>query len=50
MGSQIEKTELVETEVKARVEEGCEVLGALRSVRSYRTLKYIEYGSKIRIL
>jgi hypothetical protein len=38
LGSHVEKTELVETEVKARVKEGCKVLGALKSVMSCRTL------------
>ena len=38
LGSQVEKTELVETEVKSRVKEGCKVLGALKSVMSCRTL------------
>ena len=32
LGSQVEKIELVETEVKSRVKEGCKVLGALKSV------------------
>ena len=38
LGSQVEKMELVETEVKSRVKEGCKVLGALKSVMSCRTL------------
>ena len=38
LGSQVEKIELVETEVKSRVKEGCKVLGALKSVMRCRTL------------
>jgi len=38
LGSHVEKSELVETEVKSRVKEGCKVLGALKSVMSCRTL------------
>ena len=38
LGSQVEKIELVETEVKLRVNEGCKVLGALKSVMRCRTL------------
>ena len=34
----MEKDELVETEVKFRVKEGCKVLGALKSVMKCRTL------------
>ena len=37
LGSQVEKIELVETEVKLRVNEGCKVLGALKSVMRCRT-------------
>ena len=38
LGSQEEKIELVEAQVKLRVKEGCKVLGALKSVTSCRTL------------
>ena len=37
LGSQVVKIELVETEVKSRVKEGCKVLGVLKSVMSCRT-------------
>jgi hypothetical protein len=38
LGSHLEKDELVRTEVKSRVKEGCKGLGALKSVMKCRTL------------
>ena len=36
--SHVEKVELVETKMKTRVKEGCEVLGALKSVMKCWTM------------
>lgn len=38
IGSHVEKTDVVETEVKSRAKERCQVLGALSNVMSCRTL------------